>query len=118
MHLQFLMLLVNKEDQGLGKCSWRSSRLVKNGDIHKMFTELEVEGNLYEVSDADTMLNYINPSAVKPQLFTLFTKVGCPDCVRAKANPNERGMEYEEVILGKEVTSHSLYAVSGAITTP
>jgi glutaredoxin-like protein len=102
----------------LGKRSWRYSMLVKDGEIQKMFIEPEVEGDPYKVSDADTMLEYINPNAVKPKFFTLFTKVGCPYCARAKADLNESGMEYEEIVLGKEVTSRSLQAVSGATTTP
>ena len=37
--------------------------LVKNGVIEKMFIEPDKEGDPFEVSDADTMLKYINPAA-------------------------------------------------------
>ena len=56
-------LLVDKDNLGFGKRSWRYSMLVKNGVIEKMFIEPEKEGDPFEVSDADTMLNYINPNA-------------------------------------------------------
>lgn len=111
-------MLVNKEDLGFGKRSWRYSMLVKDGVIEKMFIEPEVEGDPYEVSDADTMLNYINPNAVKPKFVTLFTKEGCPYCARAKGALTEHGLEFEEIVVGKDVTSRSLLAVAGATTVP
>lgn len=39
---------------------------MKDGIIDKMFIEPEKPGDPFEVSDADTMLNYINPEAKKP----------------------------------------------------
>lgn len=111
-------MLVDKSDLGFGKRSWRYSMLVKDGVIEKMFIEPEVPGDPFEVSDAETMLNYINPNAAKPKLISLFTKVGCPFCARAKAMLQERGMDYEEIVLGKEITTRSLQAVTGATTVP
>lgn len=111
-------LLVDKESLGFGKRSWRYSMLVTDGVIKKMFIEPEVEGDPFEVSDAETMLKYINPEAAKPQLVSLFTKVGCPFCARAKAALKERGIDYEEIVLGKDVTLRSLRAVTGATTVP
>ncbi|MBW4662952.1 MAG: glutathione peroxidase [Chroococcus sp. CMT-3BRIN-NPC107] len=111
-------MLVDKTDLGFGKRSWRYSMLVKDGLIEKMFIEPNVPGDPFEVSDADTMLNYINAEAVKPKVVSLFTKVGCPFCARAKEMLAERGMEYEEIVLGKDITNRSLRAVTGAITVP
>lgn len=111
-------MLVDKEDLGFGKRSWRYSMLVKDGVIDKMFIEPDVPGDPFEVSDAETMLNYINPNAKKPKLVTMFTKVGCPYCARAKAALEEHGMDYEEIVLGKDVTNRSLRAASGSSTTP
>lgn len=111
-------MLVDKADLGFGKRSWRYSMLVKDGVIEKMFIEPEVPGDPFEVSDADTMLNYINPSAKKPQLVSLFAKVGCPFCARAKAMLKENGIDYEEIVLGKDITTRSLRAVTGATTVP
>jgi len=111
-------MLVDKEDLGFGKRSWRYSMLVKDGIVEKMFIEPEVPGDPFEVSDAETMLKYINPKAEKPKLVSMFSKVGCPFCARAKAALKARGMTYEEIVLGKDITTRSLQAVSGAATTP
>ncbi|MGE5657710.1 MAG: glutathione peroxidase [Actinomycetota bacterium] len=111
-------MLVDKADLGFGKRSWRYSMLVKDGVIEKMFIEPEEPGDPFKVSDADTMLNYINPQAGKPKLISLFTKVGCPFCARAKEMLKEKGLDYEEIILGQQVTTRSLRAVTGAATVP
>lgn len=76
-------LLVDKNELGFGKRSWRYSMLVKDGLIKKMFIEPEKPGDPFEVSDADIMLNYINPTATQPQRITLFSKPGCDHCRRA-----------------------------------
>ena len=111
-------MLVGKEDLGFGKRSWRYSMLVKNGVVEKMFVEPDVAGDPFEVSDADTMLDYINPQASKPQSVAMITKPGCPYCTKAKALLNERGIEFEEIILGKDATSVSVKAISGNSTVP
>ncbi len=111
-------MLVDKSDLGFGKRSWRYSMLVKDGVIEKMFIEPEEPGDPFKVSDAETMLRYINPEAAKPKLVSLFTKVGCPFCARAKEMLKEDGYEYEEIVLGQNVTTRSLRAVTGATTVP
>ncbi|MBD2459776.1 glutathione peroxidase [Oscillatoria sp. FACHB-1407] len=111
-------MLVDKTDLGFGKRSWRYSMLVKDGVIEKMFIEPEEPGDPFKVSDAETMLNYINPKASRPQCVSLFTKVGCPFCARAKTMLQEHGLEYEEIVLGKDATIRSLKAMTGATTVP
>jgi glutaredoxin-like protein len=111
-------MLVPKNDLGFGNRSWRYSMLVKDGIIDKMFIEPEVEGDPFEVSDADTMLSYINSDAQQPEFVTLFTKLGCSHCERAKALLQEQSMDYEEVQLGHNVTTRTLRAISGNATTP
>jgi glutathione-dependent peroxiredoxin len=115
---QGMGMLVDKSDLGFGKRSWRYSMLVKDGVIDNMFIEPEEPGDPFKVSDAETMLRYINPLAVKPKLVSLFAKVGCPYCARAKALLKEHGLDYEEIVLGKDITTHSLKAVTGATTVP
>ncbi len=55
--------LVEKENLGFGMRSWRYSMLVEDTKITKMFSEPGFEDNCptdpFEVSDADTMLNYL-----------------------------------------------------------
>lgn len=112
-------MLVDKQDLGFGKRSWRYSMLVKDSVIEKMFIEPEKPGDPFEVSDADTILNYINADAHKPKRITLFSKPGCPHCARAKSALKEAGYQYEEIVLGgKGVTYSSLTAVTGRGTTP
>lgn len=111
-------MLVNKDDLGFGQRSWRYSMLVKDGVIQKMFIEPEQPGDPFEVSDADTMLHYINPNAKSPSSVTVITKPGCPFCARAKQLLIDKGIRYEEVILGQDATSVSLKAISGQNTVP
>lgn len=114
-----MSMLVDKEDLGFGKRSWRYSMLVKDGVIEKMFIEPEKPGDPFEVSDADTMINYLNPEAEQPKRVTVFTKPGCPHCTRAKNALTEKGLKYEEIELGqKGLSFSSLMAVTGAGTTP
>lgn len=115
---QGMGMLVDKADLGFGKRSWRYSMLVKDGVVEKMFIEPEKPGDPFEVSDAETMLNYINPEAAKPKLVSLFAKIGCQFCARAKEMLKEHNMTYEEITLGKDITSRSLQAVTGASTVP
>lgn len=112
-------MLVGKNDIGFGDRSWRYSMLVKDGVIEKMFIEPDQPGDPFEVSDADTMLNYINPNASLPKRVTLFTKPGCPHCLRAKKALTDNRYKYEEIVLGdKGITYSSLAAVTGAGTVP
>lgn len=111
-------MLVDKNDLGFGKRSWRYSMLVKDGVVEKQFIEPEKPGDPFEVSDADTMLGYINPQAAKPSSISIITKPGCPFCARAKQLLQDKGMRYEEVILGTDATSVTLKAISGRSTVP
>jgi glutaredoxin-like protein len=111
-------MLVDKDDLGFGRRSWRYSMLVKNGVIDKMFIEADQPGDPFQVSDADTMLAYINPNAQKPLDVTLLTRKGCPFCVRAKGMLRDRQIDFEELVLGKEFTGRTLRAVAAADTLP
>lgn len=111
-------MLVGKNNLGFGNRSWRYSMLVKDKKIEKMFIEAEVEGDPFEVSDADTMLNYINANAVKPEFVSIISRKGCIHCERARKALEANNMPYEEIELGEGVTSRSLRAISGATTTP
>ena len=111
-------MLVDKSDLGFGKRSWRYSMLVRDGVIEKMFIEPEKEGDPFEVSDADTMLNYIAPREKAPEPAVVFARDGCPHCARAKDILKKNGVVFEEVKLGKDVTFSTVRAVSGRGTVP
>ena len=111
-------LLVDKDDLGFGKRSWRYSMLVKDGVVEKMFIEPEEPGDPYGVSDADTMLAYIAPNAPKPKDVTVFTRPGCPYCAKAKWMLKEAGFDYEELVLNRDYTDQTLRAVANATSVP
>lgn len=111
-------LLVGKEDLGFGKRSWRYSMLVRDGVIEKMFIEPEEPGDPYGVSDADTMLKYLDPQGKLPHDVAVFTRDGCPHCVRAKGLLRDAGIEFEELLLNRDYTDQTLRAVASAITYP
>src|SRR6185312_5292675 len=111
-------LLVDKSELGFGKRSWRYSMLVRNGVIEKMFIEPEKPGDPFEVSDADTMLNYINPRAKKPDQVAIFTREGCGFCAKAKALLKSLGYAYSEVKLDHSDRARVVGAITGRGTVP
>ncbi len=110
-------MLVGKQDLGFGPRSWRYSMLVDDGVIRKMFVEPEQPGDPYEVSDADTMLRHLDPDA-RVEDVAIVTKPGCPHCARAKTLLGERGLPFEELVLGRDVSPSTLRALSGTTTVP
>lgn len=111
-------MLVDKSNNGYGKRSWRYSMLIKDGVIDKMFIEADVEGDPFDVSDADTMLNYIAPNAEIPASVTVMARKGCPFCAKAKEMLDEAGMEYEVLMMGEDYTDRSLRAMVGSSSVP
>jgi glutaredoxin-like protein len=115
---QGMGLLVDKRNLGFGMRSWRYSMLVKDGVIEKIFIEPEKEGDPFEVSDADTMLRYINAQATPPEPVVMFAKPGCPHCARAKAALKAHGINFIELTQDQRINASVLRAVSGESTWP
>jgi glutathione-dependent peroxiredoxin len=111
-------MLVDQFQLGFGKRSWRYSMLVKDGVIEKMFIEPQVPGDPYEVSDADTMLKYINPAARNPDQVAIFTRSGCGYCTKAKALLTKLGYDYAEVPLDHGQRTRIIGAMTGRDTVP
>ena len=111
-------MLVAKQELGFGDRSWRYSMLVKDGLIKKMFIEPDLPGDPFEVSDADTMLNYIAPEAPKPQDVAIFTRDGCEYCARAKSLLGDSDIDFSELILNRDFNEATIRAVSGKSTLP
>ncbi len=111
-------MLVDKADLGFGKRSWRYSMLVRDGVVEKMFVEPNKPGDPFEVSDADTMLAYVNPKARKPDQVAIFTREGCQFCAKAKALLKDLGYDYSEVSLPNANRSRIVGAVTGRGTVP
>ncbi len=111
-------LLVGKEDLGFGKRSWRYSMLVRDGVVEKMFVEPEEPGDPFHVSDADTMLEYLDPNAEKPLDVAVFSRPGCVFCAKAKGLLRDAGIEFEELVLNRDYTDRTLRAVANATSYP
>lgn len=109
---------VNEEAIGFGPRSWRYSMLVDDGKIVEAFVEPIKEGDPFEVSDADTMLKYIDPTWVPHESVSIITKPGCPFCAKAKALLKEKGYAYEEIVLGRDASITSVRAITGKATAP
>lgn len=107
-------MLVDKANLGFGKRSWRYSMLVRDGAVVASFVEPDVPGDPFQVSDADTMLRYLDPdAAAEPDVFMLVKK-GCSHCARAEALLQAAGVTYDAV----EASPRMLRAVSSTATTP
>jgi glutaredoxin-like protein len=111
-------MLVDKRALGFGKRSWRYSMLVRDGVVEKMFIEPEKDGDPFEVSDADTMLNHIAPAARKPDQVVVFSKPGCPFCIEAKSLLESKGYAPIDIPLENKVRGRVIGAVSGKATAP
>jgi len=111
-------LLVEKNDLGFGKRSWRYAMLVKDGVVDKMFIEPEKPGDPFEVSDADTMFAYVAPDAAKPVDVTVFTRTGCAFCAKAKTLLKEANIEFDELVLNRNYRNETLRAVAGEDSVP
>ena len=86
--------------------------------MQKMFIEPEKDGDPFEVSDADTMLNYIDATAKAPDQVVVFSKPGCPFCIEAKALLDAKGYNAIEIPLENKVRGRVIGAVSGQGTAP
>jgi glutathione-dependent peroxiredoxin len=111
-------MLVDKSDLNFGKRSWRYSMLVRDRTIEKMFIEPQEPGDPFEVSDADTMLDYINPDARKPDQVAILTREGCSFCAKAKQRLQDAGFDYAEIPLPHAVRTRAVGAIAGAGTVP
>jgi peroxiredoxin/glutaredoxin len=110
--------LVGKEDLGFGKRSWRYSMLVRDGVIEKMFVEPQEPGDPFHVSDADTMLKYIAPKSALPNDIAVLAREGCAFCARAKGLLRDAGLEFSELLLGRDISDQGLRALSPVHTYP
>ena len=111
-------MLVDKRDLGFGMRSWRYAMLVKDGIIDKIFIEPQREGDPFEVSDADTMLSYINPNAKIPEPVVMFSRPGCPHCARAKAALRENDIVFTDISEDQKITTSVLRGLTGRLTWP
>src|SRR5580704_10548436 len=103
---------VDHRDALLGTRSWRYSMLVEDGTIKKMFIEPDKGPDPFEVSDAETMLRYIQPDRKSIGSVLVMARHGCPYCARAKSMLTERGIAFDAVHLGEELSMQGVKAAS------
>ncbi len=111
-------MLVDKSDLNFGKRSWRYSMLVRDGMVDKMFIEPDEPGDPFKVSDADTLLHYVNKDAKEPDQIALLTREGCGFCAAAKKQLHDAGIEFAEVDLPHTIRTRALGAIAKARTVP
>jgi glutathione-dependent peroxiredoxin len=111
-------MTIDNREAALGTRSWRYSMFVDDGRIQKMFIEPDQPGDPFEVSDAETMLRYLRPKQQPLGPVMMLARHGCPYCKRAKQMLSERGIPFEAVHLGDELTMQGVRAASGAATVP
>jgi len=115
---QKMGMLVDKSDLGFGLRSWRYSMLVRDKKIEKMFIEPNEPGDPFKVSDADTMLTFINPECSIPKAVTIVTREGCPFCSKAKALLLEKDICFNEIKKESGVDAITLRGLTGRKTYP
>ena len=111
-------MLIDKRDAGLGMRSWRYSMLIEDGQIAKMFIEPQLPGDPFEVSDAETMLKHLRPNATGPGAILMLAREGCPHCRRAKQLLSDRGLPFEAVHIGDELSMRGVAAAAGKAQVP
>jgi peroxiredoxin/glutaredoxin len=109
---------IDHRDAGLGVRSWRYSMLVNDGVIEKMFIEPDGPGDPFEVSDADTMLKYLQPGRKEIGPVLMLARHGCPFCAKAKDLLSSRDIVFDAVYLGDELTMQGVKAAAGAAKVP
>jgi peroxiredoxin/glutaredoxin len=111
-------MLVDKSELNFGKRSWRYSMLVRDGVVEKMFIEPDEPGDPFKVSDADTLLHYVNKDAKLPDQIALLTREGCAFCAKAKKQLRDAGVVFADVDLPHTIRTRALGAIAHARTVP
>jgi glutaredoxin-like protein len=83
-----------------------------------MFIEPRKDGDPFEVSDADTMLDYLDPRASRPPQIAVLTRRGCTFCAQAKESLRAAGHDFAEIDLPVSMRSKALGAIARADTVP
>lgn len=107
--------LVDRQELGFGKRSWRYAMVVNDGVIEALFVEPEQPGDPYEVSDPLTVLRYLDPALEEPNRFAVFIRPGCAHCARAIAVLEAQQQIFSTI---EVPDAEGLYAATGQRTTP
>ena len=83
-----------------------------------MFIEPDEPGDPFEVSDADTMLAWLDPKAREPEQVALLSREGCVFCAQARKKLDAAGIDHVDVPLPHTLRSTALGAIAAAQTVP
>jgi glutaredoxin len=111
-------MAVDHRDASLGTRSWRYSMLVNGGRIEKMFIEPDEPGDPFKVSDADTMFRFLRPDQKTFGPVLMLAREGCSFCARAKDLLEQRGISFDVVHMGEELTMEGVKAAAGVARVP
>ena len=78
----------------------------------------DVPGDPFEVSDADSMWNYLRPNQKSRGSAFMLARHGCPHCARAQELLKRRDIAFEALYLGDDLTMRGVKAASGDATVP
>lgn len=62
------------------------------------------------------MLKFVAPDWKAQESVAIFTKPGCQFCAKVKQALQDKGLSYEEIVLGKDATVTSVRAITGKMT--
>jgi glutaredoxin-like protein len=113
-----LGMLVDGGGSAPGTRSRSYSALVRDGAVVKAFVDPETEGAPLTVSDADTMLRYLDPATTTLRSVALLARHGCPHCERARRLLADHGFRFEAIELNEHITLQAVRAISGRATVP
>jgi glutaredoxin-like protein len=113
-----LGLLADKRAAGLGLRSRRYAMLVRDGVVERAFVERAGDGDPFAVSDADTLLAYLDPESPALVAITVVARRSCPHCMRAKRLLAARKLPFETIELDERVTTTTVRALTGRSTVP
>ncbi|MDL4916333.1 MAG: glutaredoxin domain-containing protein, partial [Enterobacterales bacterium endosymbiont of Blomia tropicalis] len=95
------------------------SMIIENNVVKKLFAEEEGSApDPYQVSDAKSMLKFLDPQAKMPSSCVIFTQSTCPYCKKALKSLSDRGVKYVEVSLDDDQKKATVLAALGKTTVP
>jgi len=108
-----LGLLRDMREDGMGERARRYTMLIRDGTIERAWIEPDEEGDPFEVTTADVMLQYLRPEA-HPLDVMVFTRPDCAWSRRALQALDAAHIPYRTA----EVGPRGLRGVAGSQTTP
>jgi len=101
----------------LGLRSRRYALIARDGVVEHCFVEADHDGDPFEVSDADSLLS-AHTGVLPPPAVLLFALEGCPRCAKTKELLDQRGLDYEVLHIGEQLSMQAVRAATGRHQVP